>query len=124
MAWALLAQLRMDVEPGRWLPLNPDNIAGLPDAAGVFEIANLVRNIMYIGRGDGSLRKRIASLGHLPAALPASIGGYYFRFELTPTEEDALTSRVESYRSRHGGRLPLGNEDRRAPVRLAPSRAA
>lgn len=114
----------MDVEPGRWLRLNPDNIAGLPEAAGVFEIANLVRNIMYIGRGDGSLRTRIGSLSHLPQTLPASIGGYYFRFELTPTEETALETRVESYRSRHGGRLPLGNADQRGPVRLAPIRAA
>lgn len=114
----------MEVEPGRWLRLNPDNIAGLPDAAGVFEIANLVRNVMYIGRGDGSLRKRIEGIGHLPQTLPASIGGYYFRFELTPTEEDALTTRVESYRSRHGGRLPLGNDHHGRPLRLAPVRAA
>jgi hypothetical protein len=124
MAWALLDIARMDVEPGRWLRLNPDNIAGLPDAAGVFEIANLVRNVMFIGRGDGSLRKRIESIGHLPQTLPASIGGYYFRFELTPTEEDVLMRRVESYRSRHGGRLPLGNDGQRGPVRLAPVRAA
>ncbi len=124
MACGLLRYERMDVEPGRWLRLNPDNIAGLPEAAGVFEIANLVRNVMYIGRGDGSLRQRIANLGHIPANLPASIGGYYFRFQLAAAEEQALSERVADYCVRHSGRLPMGNREIAAPVRLATSRAA
>jgi hypothetical protein len=113
----------MDVEPGRWLRLNPDNIAGLPEDAGVFEIANLVRNVLYIGRGDGSLRRRLTEMGHLPAELPASAGGYYFRFTLTADEQAEMDRRVEAYRARHAGRPPLGNASDR-PLRLAARRAA
>lgn len=113
----------MDVDPGRWLRLNPDNIAGLPEDAGVFEIANLVRNVLYIGRGDGSLRRRLAEMGHLPPQLPASTGGYYFRFMLTAEEQQEMDRRVEAYRTRHAGRPPLGNAGG-CPVRVAASRAA
>ncbi|MCW5893373.1 MAG: hypothetical protein KIT14_22900 [bacterium] len=113
----------MDVEPGRWLRLNPDNIAGLPEDAGVFEIANLVRNVLYIGRGDGSLRRRFTEMGHLPVHLPASTGGYFFRFMLTAEEQQEMDRRVEAYRARHAGRAPLGNMGGR-PLRLAARRAA
>lgn len=113
----------MDVEPGRWLRLNPDNIAGLPEDAGVFEIANLVRNVLYIGRGDGSLRRRLSEMGHLPPQLPASTGGYYFRFMLTAEEQQEMDRRVDAYRTRHAGRPPLGNGDG-PPLRLAARRAA
>lgn len=100
----------MEVTPGRWLKLTPENIKALPNEAGVFEVANLVRNVVYIGQGDGRLRDRIESFGPVPSALPPSVGGHYFRYEITSSEGETIERRLEGYRREHGGSLPAGNE--------------
>jgi hypothetical protein len=109
----------MDVTPGRWLPLTADYIEALPNGAGVFEVANLVRNVLYIARGDGRLRERVAAMGPVPSHLPPCPGGHYFRFELTPQEDDALAKRIKSFQTRHRGRLPVGNLNEDQAVREA-----
>jgi hypothetical protein len=106
----------MAIEFGPWLKLNVPTIDSLPDAPGVFEIANLVRTVIFTGRAEGSLQRRLATLGGVPANLPASTGGYYVRLALTSDEEAALAECQASYRAVHGGRLPVGNE---TPVRPA-----
>lgn len=114
----------MDVAPGRWIRLNPDNVATLPDEAGIFEVANLVRNVVFIGRAEGSLRQRLATLAQAGNPLPASIGGYYVRVIPTATEETALAERLAEWATRHGGRVPVGNAERRPALRLAQREAA
>jgi hypothetical protein len=109
----------MNVAPGRWLPLTADHIEALPNQAGVFEVANLVRNVLYIARGDGRLRERVASMGTVPSHLPPCAGGHYFRFELTPKEDLALEQRIKSFQTRHRGRLPIGNLQEDQAVREA-----
>jgi hypothetical protein len=99
----------MELDPTRWHRLTPDNIAALPNKDGVFEIANLVRNVQYVARACGRLRDTVAAMGHMPKNLPLSVGGYFFRFELTTAEGDAFRRRLESYRKRHDGSLPPGN---------------
>ena len=115
MAHALLPDHGMDVAPGRWIPINPETIAALPSAPGIFEIGNLVRTVVQISRAEGDLARAVAQLGGMPAHLPARVGGYYVRFELTPTEEQTLEARLEAYRRSPGGHLPPGNG---TPVRI------
>ena len=107
----------MESTAGRWIRLTPDAIAALPNTDGVFEVANLVRNVQYVGRACGRLRDTIADFGPMPRALPASVGGYFFRFELT-------TAETEAYRKRHEGAVPPGNRgqvvDIADPMRLPP----
>jgi len=101
----------MAVTFGPWLKLNPATIETIPDAPGVFEIANLVRTVLFAGRGEGSLKRRLAGLGAVPTNhLPASTGGYWVRFTLTADEEATLAERETAYRAAHGGRLPVGND--------------
>jgi hypothetical protein len=115
----------MAVEPGRWLKLNPTTIASIPESPGIFEIGNLVRSVLYIGRGDGNLRTRLASLGAVPANVPASTGGYYVRYVLAEDEDAAVTDRQTCHRAEHDGHLPPGNEARPRPAfRLITRRAA
>ena len=118
----------MDIAPGRWIRLTPDNIAALPNTDGVFEIANLVRNVQFVGRGQGRLRDTLREFGHMPRTLPLSVGGYFFRFEVTTAEGDAFSKRLEAYRKRHEGALPPGNAvaslDRDEALRQAPPRPA
>jgi hypothetical protein len=109
-------------EPGRWCRLIPAVIAGLPETPAVFAVASLVRNVLYIGRADGSLRERITTLAQTQEKLPPSSGGYYFRYELATDEEDALGKRLTAYQDGHAGLLPPVN--RGAGPAIAARRAA
>lgn len=120
----MLHPVRMDLAPGRWMRLNPDNVAMLPDEGGIFEVANLVRNVVLIGRADGNLRQRLESLTQPGNTLPANIGGYYVRVMVTAAEETALADRLTDFSAKHRGRPPQANGDRRRTLRLAQRQAA
>jgi transposase InsO family protein len=91
----------MSAQPDRWCQLSAESIRWVPEAAGVFEVANLVRSVLYVGRGEGNLRAR--------GLLPPIAGGVYFRFRLTPEEEEAYERLVGAYRMRHDGCDPRLN---------------
>jgi hypothetical protein len=97
-----------------WLRLTAESIEALPNAPAVFEIGNLVRTVVYIGRAEGRLRDRVTALGPLPNGLPPAVGGHYLRYELTPAEDEAITARLKTYQGRHRGSLPAGNACERA----------
>jgi hypothetical protein len=99
----------MHVSPGQWQKLTPENIRAVPDSPGVLEIGNLVRTVVLIERGNGRLRERLQEIGPMPAVLPPSVGGHYFRFELARAEDVALARRLKTYRAQHRGSLPPGN---------------
>jgi hypothetical protein len=100
----------MEAVSGRWIRLTPTAIAALPNADGVFEVANLVRNVQFVGRARGRLRDALTEFGHMPRNLPFSVGGYFFRFELTTAEGEAFQRRLDAYRKRHEGTFPRGNQ--------------
>lgn len=100
----------MTVEPGCWLKLNPSTIECVPDVPGIFEISNLVRTVLYIGRANGDLRARLTALGTIPENVPASAGGYYVRYFPVDDEEHALAERHAEHRAQHAGQLPPGND--------------
>jgi hypothetical protein len=122
VACALLTLAPMQLDSGRWVPLTPEAIAQLPELPAVFEIANLVRTVLYIGRAEGNLRSRLATLAVDLILFPQTPGGYYVRYACGVAEEETLHGWLERYRTRHGGRLPLGNGDQpirhEAPKRL------
>jgi len=99
----------MKIVPGKWVKLTADNIRSVPDTAGVLEIGNLVRTVLFIDRANGRLRERLEKLGPIPAAVPSVVGGHYFRFELARAEDEALERRLKAYRAQHRGNLPPGN---------------
>lgn len=115
----------MAVDPGPWQKLNPATIECVPESPGIFEIGNLVRTVLYIGRADGNLRRRLERLGAVPENVPASAGGYYVRWAAVGDEETALTERHALHRGGHEGHLPAGNEARPRPsIRLVTRNAA
>jgi hypothetical protein len=99
----------MSAQPDRWCQLSAESIRWVPEAAGVFEVANLVRSVLYVGRGEGNLRARLSELSRAPGLLPPIAGGVYFRFRLTPEEEEAYERLVGAYRMRHDGCDPRLN---------------
>ena len=124
MACPLLPPFLVFARPEDWQQLTPEVIAALPESPAVFEVASLVRSVLYIDRAHGKLRERLTSLWQDTAKLPVRPGGHYFRYELTPREEEELQKRLAAYRRRHGGALPPINQDAepRAPGTVMPIR--
>ncbi len=119
----LLKPRPMNQEPSRWRRLTPATIAALPEAAAIFEVANLVRTVKYIGSAGGNLRARLSAF-HTQAKLRPSPGGYFFRYEPATREDDVLGRRLAGYRTAHRGLLPVANAGTTHPLRVAPRRAA
>jgi len=117
VACPLLTLSLVFARPDDWQPLTPEVIAALPESPAVFEVANLVRTVLFIERAHGKLRERLTSLWQDPTKLPVRPGGHYFRYELTAREEEALQKRLGAYRKRHRGVLPPIN---RLAERLRP----
>ena len=114
----------MITDTRNWRRLSPDTIADLPESGAVFEVANLVRTVQYIGSASGNLRARLSAYAQEDLKLRPIPGGYYFRYESAEEESAALAQRLDSYRKRHGGGEPLGNSETVLGLRLASRRAA
>ena len=99
----------MNTEHGVWRRLTPDTIAELPESGAVFEVANLVRTVHYIGTARGNLRQRVATWSQEDAKHSPTPGGFFIRYEPAAVEDKALEDRLATYRANHGGRLPTGN---------------
>jgi hypothetical protein len=101
-----------------WQRFALEIIGELPESPAVFEIANLVRSVQYIGSAD-NLRERLTTYWQ---ELRPSPGGYYFRFHQSQkAREEALATHLASYRAAHGGLLPNGNALASPGVTAAPA---
>jgi len=114
----------MNTEHAIWRRLTPDTIAELPESGAVFEVANLVRTVHYIGTAQGNLRQRVATWSTEQAKLSPTPGGYFIRYLPASVEDKALEDRLSSYRAAHGGRLPTGNREQTTTVSKTTSRTA
>lgn len=119
LAQALLFSPGMNTVTNCWRRLSAETIAALPQASAVFEVANLVRNVHFIGAANGNLRARLAAFTQEHMKLIPTPGGYYVRYEKAEREDEALALRLDSYRAVHGGRVPMGNRERSAEGRPA-----
>jgi hypothetical protein len=108
-----------------WRRLTAETIADLPETGAVFEVANLVRTVQFIGTASGNLRTRLSTYAQEDLKVRPIPGGYYFRYVQATQEDTALDEQLSSYRSRHGGLLPVGNSDAVQPrLRVASRHAA
>jgi len=124
VACPLLPIARMYNHPSTWRHLNPETIAQLPETAAVFEVANLVRTVRYIGTAEGNLRARVATIAAQTDKLPPSAGGYYVRWEPTTAEAETFEKRLDAFRTLHRGAMPAGNVESAPHLRVAARRAA
>src|SRR5438046_10375483 len=92
MAWALQNSPSMITDTCCWRRLTPETIAELPETGAVFEVANLVRTVLFIGRASGNLRARMADYVSQDVKLRPCAGGHFLRY--APTRCDAV--RLES----------------------------
>jgi hypothetical protein len=85
-----------------WKPLDATEVTGLPEAPGVFEIATLVRNVLFIGSATESLASTLQSQLESPAVPHARAGRLYFRYAATDEAERLQAELLARYRDRHG----------------------
>ena len=114
----------MITDTRNWRRLTAETIADLPETGAVFEVANLVRTVQFIGTASGNLRSRISTYVQQDLKFRPIPGGYYFRYEPAAAESEALDARLGAYREAHGGTVPTGNSDNVTRLRLATRRAA
>ncbi|HYR95298.1 MAG TPA: hypothetical protein VEM57_01125 [Candidatus Binatus sp.] len=107
-----------------WRRLSAETIADLPETGAVFEVANLVRTVQFIGKASGNLRTRVATYAQEDLKWRPVPGGYYFRYETAAREDEALDAHLAAYRNGHGGQLPAGNSEALPALRIAARRAA
>jgi len=107
-----------------WRRITPEMIADLPETGAVFEVANLVRTVQFIGTASGNLRTRLATYAQEDLKLRPIPGGYYVRYEPAAAEDEALSARLAAYREAHSGTVPTGNSENVTTLRLAARRAA
>jgi hypothetical protein len=110
-------------DTGSWRRVTVDTVAALPELSAVFEVANLVRTVLYIGAAEGNLRARVDTLLRTPGKLPQAAGGYWVRWQPTEGEAALLEERLATFRASRRGALPPGNRETRERIPL-PVRAA
>jgi hypothetical protein len=89
-----------------WKPLVAAEIARLPESPGVFEIATLVRNVLFIGAATDSLTSTLTSHVVRPGAVHARAGSLYFRYAPIDDADRVQVELLSRYCEQHAGSLP------------------
>jgi hypothetical protein len=109
-----------------WRVITPSLLDDLPDRPGVFEIANLVRNVLFVGAAPlglaGAIRETLTTSRLVSRA-------HCVRFEIADDAEERARRHLAEYRRTHDGMLPYAQredalmtllEARRPPARALP----
>lgn len=97
----------MSINFSPWKPMTPALIAEAPSCPGVYELATLVRTVVYIGAADDSLSQILTQHLRVPQTLHPHLGRLYFRFAPLDEPEGTRAVLLEEFRSSHGGALPV-----------------
>lgn len=110
----------------QWRVITPTLLDELPELPGVFEVGNLVRNVLFIGSAPAGIASALREALMTPRLLSRA---RCIRFEVTDEGEDVARLRLAEYRRRHGGTAPYAHrqdalttflEGRRPPSRALP----
>jgi hypothetical protein len=89
----------------QWRPLLPSEIESVPAGPAVYELATLVRTIIYIGTATDlgeALTRHLARAGTLSAP-----GRRYFRYVATEHPEQMQRQLLADYQRTHQGTSPV-----------------
>ena len=81
-------------------------IERVPESPGVYELATLVRTVLFIGAATDSLTAEL--MHHLTVASAPLLrhGHLYFRYRATDDPIQTQNALLADYTARHGGALP------------------
>jgi len=92
-----------------WIPLTVEHVASLTGHLGVYELANAMGDIVYIGVAGGRSPFGLkGALGQILDAPPA--GATQFRYEVNMAYHSRYLELLQAYCYDHGC-LPAGNTD-------------
>lgn len=112
----------MSITFSPWKPMVPAVIADAPASPGVYQLATLVRTVVFIGAAADNLSETLTLHLNAPATLHPHLGHLYFRIAPLDEPEHLQTELIEKYRASHGGAFPAAQMTLPAPPPLAPRR--
>lgn len=89
-----------------WKPMTPAMLAEVPSCPGVYELATLVRTVVFIGAAPENLSAALTQHLNAPATLHPHVGRLYFRTVAHEDPEHVQVALLDEYRARHAGALP------------------
>ena len=89
-----------------WRPLCVAEIEKVPESPGVYELATLVRTILFIGAATESLTTELAHHLNVQTAPLVRSGSLYFRFRPSDEPLQLQNDMLADYTARHNGALP------------------
>ena len=111
----------MSMNFSAWKPMIPALIAEAPTCPGVYELANLVRTVVFIGAASESLAEALTTHLNAPATVP-HCGRLYFRVAPLEEPEEAQVALIEAFRASHNGAFPAAQLMPPPPLPEAPRR--
>jgi hypothetical protein len=87
-----------------WRKLIPEQIINAPDFAGVYELAGILQDLLYIGHTE-SLARTIAEINDKKEREFPTVS--FFRFHATQEHEKEYNELIEEYRQKHNALPPL-----------------
>jgi hypothetical protein len=112
----------MSINFSTWKPMIPALIAEAPTCPGVYELANLVRTVVFIGAAGDNLSDALTQHMNAPATLHPHFGRLYFRYAPLEQPEGAQAALLEAYRASHSGAFPAAQMTRPEPPPAMPRR--
>ena len=106
-----------------WKPMTAAAIADAPACPGLYELATLVRTVVFIGAAAENLSEALTAHLNAPATLqhpPA--GRLYFRVAPLDDPEETQRELIEAYRAAHAGAFPAAQLTQPAPQPTTPRR--
>jgi hypothetical protein len=100
----------------------PAVVADTPASPGIYQLATLVRTVVFIGAAAESLSETLTLRLSAPATLHPHLGRLYFRVAPLEDPEQTQTELLDAYRACHGGALPAAQMTQPAPLPIAPHR--
>lgn len=94
-----------------WRKLIPEQILNAPDFAGVYELAGILQDLLYIGHTE-SLAHTIAEIHDKKESEFPTVS--FFRFHATQEYEKEYKELMEEYRQKHNALPPINKQREKA----------
>jgi hypothetical protein len=105
-----------------WKPMTPATVAEAPTCPGLYELATLVRTVVFIGAAGENLSEALTGHLNAPATLHPHFGRLYFRVAPRDDPEETQRELIEAYRASHAGAFPAAQLTQPAAEPVVPRR--